>query len=33
MNELNKRFQEHKFEHAKGCKFEKQIKDFDFNGM
>lgn len=32
MNELYKRFREHKFEHDKGCKFEKQVKDFDFNG-
>lgn len=33
MNELYKRFDEHKFEHAEGCLFEEQIKDFDFNGM
>ncbi len=32
MNELIKRFKAHKFQHAEGCKFEKQIQCFDFNG-
>jgi hypothetical protein len=33
MNELYRRFREHKFEHDKGCKFEKQVADFDFDGV
>ncbi len=33
MNELYKRFKEHKFKHDKGCKFDKEVEGFDYDGL